>query len=562
MDMSLSQERILCGETRHYSSFWSGVLIPVILSAPSIPPPPSIPSTDAVAAAAVAEPYLDNTKVRHYCDCGTGADSSCVAGNDSTGDGSAGNPYKTIGAAATWLRSNPGTNYTAALCKGGAFGVTGGMKLGSSNCTAGTYCNDLREYTPSWYSGSNKPLIYWGSSGTIFNFDGNYGGLRIMNLKMTGTFTAGNNSKAFFFNNGAHDVKMWNLDLDHFDMPIYNTIGGASPTSNIILTGSNITDAQYQGYFGAGNGMQITYNYFTNDGGQNVLYHAIYLGGGKPATNMLVQGNYITGQQGSTCTGSPITAHLEVDGFTISGNTIIVDPAAATGGCWGMDLSNGGYGTPIYFRHTVISGNTFVNGGNLALSVVSCPGCVIENNLIINEWNGAGMGIAAPASAARTSPADDVNTNNIIRNNTIYYGPNAANGMRGIVVGTEGTGHIIANNTVYYAATSSKWQNSCYAYGLPLSSYSFINNNSCYSAYTGYRWENTQGSLSAWQTYAQSFGFDTASFTGDPQFTAVGTDFTPAAGSPLIGAGNATYGSATDITGKTRSIPPSIGAYN
>ncbi|MBU1775617.1 MAG: hypothetical protein KJ899_03130, partial [Gammaproteobacteria bacterium] len=57
-------------------------------------------------------------------------------------------------------------------------------------------------------------------------------------------------------------------------------------------------------------------------------------------------------------------------------------------------------------------------------------------------------------------------------------------------------------------------------------------------------------------------GFDSASIEGDdPMFTAVGTDFTPAAGSPLIGAGSNVNKSTLDITGATRPSPPAIGAF-
>ncbi|NLE55605.1 MAG: hypothetical protein GX617_11750, partial [Lentisphaerae bacterium] len=38
-------------------------------------------------------------------------------------------------------------------------------------------------------------------------------------------------------------------------------------------------------------------------------------------------------------------------------------------------------------------------------------------------------------------------------------------------------------------------------------------------------------------------------------------NFTPLTGSALIGAGVAVHGITTDITGATRSDPPTIGAY-
>jgi hypothetical protein len=171
-----------------------------------------------------------------------------------------------------------------------------------------------------------------------------------------------------------------------------------------------------------------------------------------------------------------------------------------------------------------------------------------------------GAGISVATASVRAGVADDVNNANIIRNNTIWYGPNANTSGTGINVGVEGTGHIIANNTVTYTATStgSNGAFSCFSYPLALSSYTFINNNHCESA-ASYKWEASRGSLASWKTAAT--GFDTVSFTGNPLFTAAGTNFKPAPGSPLINAGSLVYGSTTDLVGTARPSTPAIGAF-
>ena len=136
--------------------------------------------------------------------------------------------------------------------------------------------------------------------------------------------------------------------------------------------------------------------------------------------------------------------------------------------------------------------------------------------------------------------------------------------MRGITVETEGTGHIVANNAVHYGGSSSSYQDSCYAFGLPLPSYSFINNNNCYSVYQGaqYKWESHHGFLASWQAYASSYGFDSNSFEGAQNFKLSTTyDYRPNTGSPLIGAGTNLHKSTLDIIRKVRPNPPAIGAY-
>jgi len=60
------------------------------------------------------------------------------------------------------------------------------------------------------------------------------------------------------------------------------------------------------------------------------------------------------------------------------------------------------------------------------------------------------------------------------------------------------------------------------------------------------------------------YKFDASSITKNPLFTDPANptyNFIPRAGSPLIGAGNATYAPIADALGLTRPNPPAIGAY-
>jgi len=533
--------------------------------APTSPMPATI---ESVAAAWAAEPMRAGT-VHYFCDCGTGASGSCVAGNNTNAGTSAAAPQQTLAIAVSTLNSMPSGD-TVALCKGGAFNALNGFNITRSTCAAGTTCVDLREYSPTTFVGTAKPIINnaVGADVTLFTFNGNRGGVRFLNLKMVGDNGAlGNRNRGFFFYNGAHDVTLGNLDMDDFDVGLYNAGGntGFVTTTNIKLTGNRFTNIRTFGFLGAGVNADISYNYWDGSGSSTVLDHAIYLAGAVPVTNIQVVGNYVRGQYGPTCLGVPVVAHVAVDGLLVSNNVVEIDAAAATGGCWGIAFNNMTNETAaLYHRNARFSGNTVVNGGNAGLTITTCPDCIIENNLIIQNWPYAYElnGIKIPSRAARTVEAADVNTRNLIRNNTIWFGPNATNGGNGIVVGTEGTGHIIVNNSVYYSASSAGLNGvNCFSYPLALADYAFINNNHCYSA-AAYEWVDGRGTLAAWKTYATAYGFDSASIAGvGPMFTAAGTDFTPATGSPLINAGNALHGSTLDITGKTRPATPAIGAY-
>ena len=85
-------------------------------------------------------------------------------------------------------------------------------------------------------------------------------------------------------------------------------------------------------------------------------------------THMRVIGNEIKGQYGPTCQGVVFVTHGEFTNYVVDGNTIEIDGAATTGGCWGIAADNGGYDAPIFLRNAVFSRNVIKNGGNTALS--------------------------------------------------------------------------------------------------------------------------------------------------------------------------------------------------
>ena len=96
--------------------------------------------------------------------------------------------------------SSLAVNDTVALCKGGAFDSAANFNIGSNRCGAGIACNDLREYTPTTFTGTAKPIINGAVNSTIFNFD-KTGGVRLLNIKLQGGPASPSlkGNKAFFF---------------------------------------------------------------------------------------------------------------------------------------------------------------------------------------------------------------------------------------------------------------------------------------------------------------------------------------------------------------------------
>jgi parallel beta-helix repeat protein len=386
-----------------------------------------------------------------------------------------------------------------------------------------------------------------------------------------------------FLYNGAHDVTACNLDIDGFRLGVQQVPGITTATTtipavtNITLTGNNFTNNIASAYLGSGFTTVVSKNSLLNNGSGNMFDHTVYLSAANFVTpNLLVSQNYIYGQVGDTCRGTVLVAHGKLPGLKIQNNVLDIEEAADTMGCYGIGIDHGGYNTSTDFSSAVISANTLSNTGGIGIVVANCADCLIEDNVL--SFNAAeNYGISVGEYAARTTCPDGtacpdvVNDRNTIRNNTIWFGPNAINGLSaGIQIRNEGTGHIIANNTVNYTATTSTGHTvNCFDFTQPIATaYAFINNNHCYSAVTSslFKWDKTNGAtLAAWKAYTISngFSFDSASKEGAPNFVNSTTspyDFHPT-GLPLLGAGSASSVPATDIVGTPFSNPPAIGAY-
>jgi hypothetical protein len=520
-------------------------------------------STSIIAAAACT-PYPPLTGTTYYyCDCGTGADADCInhIGKDTNTGTDIASPRRTIEDAMTRFNSMA-ANETVALCKGGAFD-TPSISIGASRCSAGSTCNDLRDYSVAGFSSTAKPIINFSGSSATIDVSGNKGGVRLLNLSLKGNGT----NEGFFYYEGAHDAVMCNLNMDNFTLPVYiNTQVGVAAPNNITLTGSTITNSTVIGFLGGANNVEISYNNWEGNGSNNQSNHTLYFASSFEISNMTVVGNYIHGQYGPKCSGSSVEGHGEFNGFLFKDNFISIDADKTSPGCWGLSLNNiTGDTNSLYLKNLVVSGNTVINGGNLGIQVNVAPGAIIENNIVIQNWPyGGATGMNIPGYAARSANGDLISTANVIRNNTVWFGPNATGANVGIATNTEGTNHVVSNNAVSSAQTTGSLN--CFKHDLPLASYAFINNNHCYSSSVSNKFEATRGTLAKWQEYATSRGFDSASITGtDPMFIAAGTNFRPVGG-PLVGHGSndPRYMSERDITDTLRPVAPAqpaIGAY-
>ena len=505
--------------------------------------------------------------VRHYCDCGTGSSVNCVAGNDSTGDGTDTNPYQTIGAATTWLSNSSSAGDTVALCKGGAFLTATTLSIGSSHCLTNSTCNDLREYASPVFTSSAKPIIQeTNSAAQLFHSSHSYEkGVRFLNLHFKGVSGGAAAHRVAQIDTAGGNISFYNDDIDYFTQAIYIETG-AGMIYNVNIEANNFSNNSDFGILATSGNSSYSWNYMVNNGSNTGLNHAIYNGSQIDAPNLTQQGNYITGYYhdgiATHCSGTAWVSHASATNWIIKDNVVDIASGDANGACYGMAFSNNTQnGNPVYYDSSTFSGNIIINGGQNPLMVSGCTYCFIENNVVINDYAGGGIvGIDIPNTYNRG--ADHTSTNNTIRNNTVIYTSSILTGHTdniGIRVDKEGTGHVIANNVVYNAQTSGTFQ--CFSYGLALTAYTFIDNNDCYSASSA-NWEQSRSeSLAAWQSTATAYGFDAHSTTSNPAFTNIATYDLHPTGAPLSGGGNNTNKSTLDILGNTRPNPPAIGAY-
>jgi hypothetical protein len=525
----------------------------------------------AASSACASMPLRTTGTIYYFCDCAAGAQAGCVPGSDANAGTSPSAPRQTWGAAIGRFNAMNGGD-TIALCGGGAWAVGApavtadcSNQLTNPRCAAGasltdaanTSTCDIRDYASPVFPGTARPIIRASSASAtrlLNRYTGSTNGVRVLNLDFRGG-NAGPNGGVYYDHraiaSGLCNTQAdshWlicNNGFDRFRLGLQ--LSNSGTYSNFLIWGNRFTMNDLDALLlGNGDDNRIDANFFDNNGGftphpaTGNAAHTVYLAGDGVynSTSMSVVNNEIrrTGSgsaPGPSATGV-LVGHEYYDGVNIE-NNIVDAGTGALGGCWAIDLRAAG-SPPTHYRNMTIRRN-LVNGGGAGIVVGQAPGVIIESNVVTLTGSGAWkQGIISPQDAARPG-MDDVQNDTTIRNNTIYLtGTSVANNA--ILVGTEGTGHVIANNAVYSEGGA------CVSTTLPAGAYAFVGNNACSGG-------------AAWGTTYDA----TPHVSSNPRFTAPPANLTPAAGSPLIGAGNPAYAPPWDFTMKVRPTPPSIGAY-
>ncbi len=524
-------------------------------------------------------PLRTTGRVHYFCDCQSGAQAGCVAGNDAN-DGLSPATPKRRWYAATRAFNAMNAGDTVALCRGGAWNLdaatgtcgdadpgstrdSGAAYLQNPRCAAGTDLTDpqngstcdLRDYQASW-GGTNKPLLAIPASVTsptiILGRNGaSTSGVRVMNLEFRGsgrgpgggTYT--DQTGIYWGSCGTTTDTSWlvcNNTFSNLAVGLHMEENGA--TANLVrIWGNRILMSWLDGILGGpGRNSSFDANFFDNNGGWGSPRgpaHAIYPNGKSGSPGAQIVNNEIR-YSSVTCVNAIISGHGPWDGLNVE-NNLIDCGANPVAGCWAMKLDSGnrsGAG-PHYQRNARVHRNTIYTS-SAGIGLGQAPGSVVENNVIVmvggaTDWK---RGVLIPSEP---NFGWDTTSNVRVQNNTIYIPTNNLNAT-GIELGTAAetvTGHVIANNVISAGGSLAR----CLATPQPASAYAFVGNNACFGA----SWGTTLGVATG--------------LTADPLFTDAPADLTPAAASPLVGAGTSAYAPTLDFTLSARPSPPAIGAY-
>ena len=381
----------------------------------------------------------------------------------------------------------------------------------------------------------------------------------------------------FFYNDMDH-VILDNLHIENFSLGVQVAGANLPPKAgsdgqqeNIDVMNSTIINNRSQGFLGGCTDCSLQDNYFENNGynghaGAPALDHNIYWSGGGnkladgslgAVSNGRISGNvsYRSAVVNGQCRGVSLVVHGIHDNLIIENNVIYEDPGKAHPGCWGIAV-DGGYSTPESFKGLIIRKNKVINVGGMGIGCTGCYNAVVENNVIIHEHSVSLTAIKVPDKVTypNIKQGNEASTTNVmVRNNSIYFGPQAGGGV-GISVGEEGgKNYSILNNAIYYAGSSSSW--SCFSMPNTLGSYDNMDHNTCYYPNTSGSWESGSGSLSSWRAAS---AFDANSSYVNPQFKSpLAPRFDLSIGSsnsPLVNAGHPSLSAADDYVSN-----PSIG---
>lgn len=477
----------------------------------------STPSQPPTAACATA-PLRSTGTTYYYCDCGTGASSSCVPGNDANVGTSPSSPRRTFSNAMSRF-AGLSSGDTVALCRGGAWdGATGGWY--SKSCSASNTC-DFRDYVPSWgTTATARPRINTGNGVMLWGFNGPTAGLRWWNLDIREgpDYSAGQG--IWFATSSFQDVDMCNLRVDGSYLQ-FNMQATGSRNARFTVRNSEFLNSGFSAFIGTPPGTTFDGNVFTNNGllstpQMHTIYFVLPSGLSSDAPYQIVfKNNKVTTD--TRCGGVMLVVHETFVQSQVIFENNLITTTSTNANCYGIQTSSSAASGDI--RNAIVRRNRIQTPGPTALELSCCTNCVASDNILI----GGDVWINGNTSCN----GGNAGTGVTFQNNSLYQSV--------VSVGAVGSGYVVENNAVWTNGSS------CFNIRAPTARNSA---NYC----------RTSGGVAV----------------GTCWVDAPGGNFTPVKPGPLAGTGNQTTYSPVAIgtvtwsptdPGVTRSPPVNAGAY-
>lgn len=532
------------------------------------------PPVSGWGVACASEPLRTTGTVHYFCDCVAGADADCVAGNDANAGTSPSAPRRTWSAAVARF-SAMAAGDTVALCKGGRFNGNSSQVFGIENtrCTAGSTC-DMRDYAPPWGSGDEgRPTIAFSGSGVNGLVLGNWAssvtvaGFRILNLAFVHASAGTTGSGAGLqFNDRVNDVEVCNCVVDGWSLGVYSEFrqgcanGGQGRRrrylGNRILNscsdGALVEehDSVWDGNFFDNNGHDTCsgYSHIRADGPKT---HTFYMASECTASNNRFINNEIRRNafHNGGVTSSAVKSSPSSSDLLIENNLVDMTPSCFSVACgntaanWLEGISLGSWNAQQQVR-PVIRRNRIVTNNGRAIGLGAVRDALVEDNIV------SVSGAADPGRDLEIIGTErGAFFSGTFRNNTVHVGATGP-ATTGFWIDTAAAGVNLTGNSITFAGTAG----TCFAIGSN-GDVAFMNNNHCSG---GASWKSGT-SLPAWRT---ATGFDADSITSAPLFTdPPAGDFTPQAGSPLVGAASrASTCTVLGTAGVPCSSPTAVGS--
>lgn len=494
----------------------------------------------------------------YFSDNQSGAHASAVPGNNANAGTSPSLPKRTPA----------GFNFDALAAGDQVLFAQGGSWDGFNVSTTNpnvTASNPLVFGTYAPPSGATGVPILRRTSGggAIFQFGGfgggsaSHGGYTLQDLYLQG----GPGVDGVLAVDNVRNITIERLEITQCDHGIYGTdLTTGQSNTNMVVRDSYIHHNFAMGLLGGADGFLSERNTWSKNGSRTSgagSEHNVYINGAGRTRAHFRNDSFIdpgcAASDGTSNQGN-LTFHGEFDQIIVEDCLVSISSWVSGGG--GISLTAGySAGYNEVFRRAVLRDNRLVN---CQLEISNAPYVVADNNTIV--WTQAGVLVPLVSISARGFDALDVpDIGGKFHNNSCYVA-SAGNGLVVFNTNNNGGGGAtmeVTNNLIVIAANAGT------SYGFShqaLGQYTAHRNNLVYGATN---WSSAYATLAA----AQAAGFDASSLNVDPLLVAApssanGWAMRLQAGSPALGAGNATYRARLAFKGWLRPSNPSIGAFD